>query len=453
MKEAVSKSRIFGFLSVNRWGNGACAAGWNGRPARCGVRRRGTPAAWAGAGVAGCSAKQAGSLFHPSFGPEQARKTFDFLSVMPVQRQTKAMVAVAMLMLFAFAATADDCAICGQPIVGTIYQMTDNVTGQKVEVCSNCTQLPLCFICGLPARNGTQLSDGRWLCTRDAQNAITDINDVRRVFGQVHDYLDNLYARFTSFPTNVDVSVIDRVDVDSMFQMVGNSFESPNVLGVTQPITTDGVKHYKISLLTGQPLSQLEEVCAHELSHAWVGDNVSPERHARIERDAEEGFCEMMGYLIMDAMGEESEKKRVLENAYTRGQVELFIAAEQQYGFDEILDWMQYGVTGRLEEGHLDEVRDIKMPASQAVAKFDSGQAVGSLPPTAPSRLQLEGIMWGSMPSAIINGRSFFSGDEQKVPVGQTSVTVHCISISKTSVEIQNVDSGKDEQLNLPSTP
>jgi hypothetical protein len=238
-----------------------------------------------------------------------------------------------------------------------------------------------------------------------------------------------------------------------MFQLMGNSFESPNVLGVTRPITTEGIKRYKISLLTGQPLSQLEEVCAHELSHAWVGENVSPERHSRIDRDAEEGFCEMMGYLVMDAMGEESEKKRVLENAYTRGQVELFIAAEQQYGFDEILDWMQYGVTGRLEEGHLDEVRDIKMPISPAVAKFDARQAAGSLPPSAPSSLQLEGIMWGSMPSAIINGRSFFSGDEQKVPVGQASVTIQCVSITKKSVEIRNLDSGKEEKLNLTSTP
>jgi Protein DA1 len=372
-----------------------------------------------------------------------------------VQRHLKTLFTVVLLVCFARAAWADDCAICGQPISGTIYQMTDGVTGQKVEVCSNCTQLPLCFICGLPVKNGVHLSDGRWLCSRDAQSAVMDIDDVQHTFGQVHDYLDHLYARFTSFPTNVDVSVIDRVDVDSMFQVVGNSFESPDVLGVTESYATNGVKRYKISLLTGQPLSQLEEVCAHELSHAWVGENVPPERHARIDRDAEEGFCEMMGYLTMDAMGEEGEKKRVLENAYTRGQVQLFIAAEQEYGFDEVLDWMQYGVTGHLEEGHLDEVRDIKMPTStsQAVANIGAQTSVGSPPPHAPPDLQLQGIMWGSVPSAIINGRSFFSGDEQKVPLGQSSVEIHCLSITKNAVQIRNVDSGKDEQLNLPSNP
>lgn len=360
-------------------------------------------------------------------------------------------LSAAVLIFSTVIAQADNCAICGQPINGAIYLMTDNVTGQRVEVCSNCVKLPLCFICGLPAKDGVQLPDGRWLCRRDAQNAIMDAADVQRVFGQVHDDLDRQFARFTSFPTNVDVSVIDRVDVDSMFQLVGNSFESPDVLGVTEPYTTNGVTRYKIALLTGQPLSQLEEVCAHELSHAWVGENVSPARHARIDRDAEEGFCEMMGYLLMDAMGEQGEKKRVLANAYTRGQVQLFIAAEQEYGFDEILDWMQYGLTGRLQEGHLDEVRDIRMPVSQAIAGFDSRKDVGSLPSAAPSTLQLQGILWSAMPSAIINGRSFSAGDEMKVPVGATTVTVRCLRITKTAVEIQDLSARREERLALPA--
>lgn len=355
--------------------------------------------------------------------------------------------AIAMLIGFAGAALADNCAICGQPIIGKIYLWTDGVTHQQVEVCSNCSQLPDCFICGLPAKDGMELSDGRWLCSRDAKTAVIDINEVQRIFGQVHDYLNRLYVRFTSFPTNVDVSVIDGIDG---FQFDGASFESPDLRGLTEPITTNGVTRYKIFLLTGLPLSQLEEVCAHELSHAWVGENVPPERHARIERDAEEGFCEMMGYLLMDAMGEEGEKQRVLANAYTRGQVQLFIEAEQQYGFDEILDWMQYGVTGRLEEGHLDEVRDVKMPVDTAAANFAARQAIGSAPPPAPSTLQLQGILWGAAPSAIINGHSFFSGDEYKVNVGRSQVTIRCLGISKTAVQIQNVDSGKQESLQLP---
>ena len=354
--------------------------------------------------------------------------------------------------MFAIAVTAraDICAICGQEIHGTVYFVTDKTTGEQVEVCSNCIQLPRCFICGLPVKDGVQLPDGRWLCARDAKVAVLDADDVQRTFYNVHDDLDKLFSRYTTFPTNVDVSVIDQIDVDSLLAG-SSSVENSDVLGFTEGNTVDGQRRYKIGLLSGQSEAQLEEVCAHELSHAWVGENVPPERHARIARDTEEGFCEMMGYLLMDSKGEEGEKKRVLANAYTRGQVQLFVEAEQEYGFDEILDWMQYGVTGRLEDGHLDEVRDVKMPAATAAPGSAAENTPAPLPPpvSAPKALELQGIMWGSLPSAIINGKSFFAGDESSMQIGQVKATIRCINIEKNAVLIQDVDTGKEQELRL----
>jgi hypothetical protein len=350
-----------------------------------------------------------------------------------------------------FAAPADVCAICGQEIHGTAYFITDKETGQQAEVCSNCMQLPRCYICGLPVKDGTQLPDGRWLCARDAKTAMLNPDDIQQTFSVVQDDLDKMFSRYTSFPTNVDVSVIDQINVDSVMGSGNGSVENSDVLGLTQPKLESGRKRYAIGLLTGQSQGQLEEVCAHELSHAWVGENVSPERHAQIERDTEEGFCEMMGFLYVDSKGNEEEKKRVLANAYTRGQVQLFIEAEQQYGFDEILDWMQYGVTGRLEEGHLDEIRDIKMPASNgnSTPRPAAFIARASVPPATPATIQLQGIMWGGMPSAIINGHSFFTGDEAKVSVGQAKVMIRCVNIAKNTVQIKYVDSGKEQELRL----
>jgi len=336
-----------------------------------------------------------------------------------------------------------------------MYLMTDQVTGEQVTVSSADLQLPRCFICGLPVRDGTQLPDGRWLCARDAKTAVMDIDDVQQIFARVHDDLDAQFARFTSFPTNVFVSVIDRVDVDSMFQLSGNTFEGPNVLGVTQPyFISPNVKRYKISLLTGQPVAQLEEVCAHELSHAWVGENVPSERHARIARDAEEGFCEMMGYLYVQSKGEDGEERRVMANAYTRGQVKLFVAAEQEYGFESILDWMRYGVDSELQDGHLDEVRDVQMPDGSAPAAPSAGSSTyarGSLPPPEPATLQLQGIMWGSAPSAIINGQSFFVWDEYKVRTGKTTENIRCLAITQSTARILDVDTGKQQDLTLPA--
>jgi hypothetical protein len=350
-----------------------------------------------------------------------------------------------------FAARADVCAICGQEIRGTVYFVTDKVTGEKMEVCSTCMQLPRCYICGLPVKDGTQLPDGSWLCARDAKTAMMNPDDIQHTFGSVQDDLDKMYSRYTSFPANVDVSVIDQINVDTvMGNGNGNgSVENSDVLGYTQPTQVDGQTRYKIGLLTGQSQAQLEEVCAHELSHAWVGENVSPERHARIERDTEEGFCEMMGYLYVASRGEEQEKNRVLANAYTRGQVQLFIDAEQQYGFNEILDWMQYGVASRLEAGHLDEIRNVKMPATGSAPHPAAFTATASAPPSAPATIQLQGIMWGGMPSAIINGHPFFAGDEFNVRVGQAKVLIRCISIGKNTVHIKYPETGKEQDLRL----
>jgi hypothetical protein len=349
----------------------------------------------------------------------------------------------------------DICDICGQEIHGTIYLMTDKVTGEKKEVCSDCIKLPQCSICGLPIKDGgVELPDGRWLCARDAKTVVLKADEVEQICAQVKDDLDRLFARFTAFPTNVDVTVIDRVDVDSMFFTEGNSFESPDLLGCIRPVTANGQNRYKMSVLTGMPLAQVKETCAHEYSHAWVGENVPKERHKRLGRDAEEGFCELVGYLLMDSQNEEVEKKRVLENHYTRGQINLFIEAEQRYGFDEVLDWMKYGVAPQLEAGHVDEIRDVKAPPASPVAGspavFNVARPVIQSA-SAPAILKLNGIMWGNPPVAIINGHSFYANDLAKVRLGTTNVMIRCLGIKEKSVRIQNMGSGMEQELSLQS--
>jgi hypothetical protein len=350
-------------------------------------------------------------------------------------------------------ARGDICAVCGQPIPGKIYLFTDKVTGEQKEVCSDCIKLPRCSICGLPVKDGTQLPDGRYLCARDARTVVLKADDARQICDQVKDDLDRLFSRFIVFPDNVDVSVIDRVDVDSMFITEGNNFESPDLLGCIRPETVNDKTRYKMRLMTGLPLAQLKETCAHEFSHAWVGENVPKERRARLGRDAEEGFCELVGYLLMDSQNEEVEKKRVLQNHYTRGQIDLFIEAEKRYGFDQVLDWMKYGVAGQLEAGHVDQLRDVKMPSAKSAA---SSPAIFSrtntpAPVAAPAIIKLDGVLWGSRPMAIINGRSFLANDLNPVKVGGTNVIIRCLGIQKTSVRIQNVDSGKEQELYLPA--
>jgi hypothetical protein len=348
------------------------------------------------------------------------------------------------------AAWGEICAICGQPIQGTVYIATDKVTNEKKLICSDCIRLPRCAICGLPMKEGgVQLPDGRYLCARDARTAVVKADDAERICVQVKDDLDRLFSRFTAFPANVDVTVIDRIDVDSMFSPAGNDFESPNLLGCIHPETVNNATRYKMRLMTGLPLAELKATCAHEYSHAWVGENVPKERRARLGRDAEEGFCELVAYLLMDSQSEKGQKKFILQNRYTRGQIDLFIEAEKRYGFDQVLDWMKYGVAEQLEEGHVDALRDVKMPPAKTVAVNPAIYHNTNQPAPAPATIKLQGVLWGNQPVAIVNGRSFFAQELNQVKIGGTNVTIRCLEIRKKSVRIQNVDSGKEQELSL----
>jgi Protein DA1 len=373
-----------------------------------------------------------------------------------MQRRWKFLLTIMLLLCMSlFAARAQDvCAICGKPIQGMVYIMTDEVTGEKKLVCSDCIKLPRCSICGLPVKdNFTELPDGRYLCERDAKTVVLKADDAERICAGVKDDLDRLFSRFTSFPDNVDVTAIDRIDVDAMFHRAGNNFESPDLLGCIQAVEVNGARRYKMSLMTGMPVAELKETCAHEFSHAWVGENVDRAQRG-LGRDAEEGFCEMVGYLLMDSQSEEGEKKRVLANHYTRGQVQLFIAAEQRYGFDQILDWMKYGATGELEPGQLQEIRDVKMPAPKSILVnpvFYNNFHGANPPASAPAVLKLQGILWGNPPVAIINGHSFSANEMDQVKLGKIEVNIRCVQIQKNSVRIQNVNSGTEVELHLPA--
>jgi hypothetical protein len=360
------------------------------------------------------------------------------------------------------AAVGDHCVSCNVEITGSIYVGTDQITGNKVMVCSNCLLLPRCFLCGVPVKNNpTTLPDGRILCARDAKSVVLDANETRRICSQINDDLNRTFARFAVFPANVDVDVIDRIDSFSLFHQTGFDFESPNLLGCIRPV--NGGKRYWMQLMTGQTPSGLKATCAHEFAHGWCGDNVPPERRARIARDAEEGFCEMTAWLLMDGQHEEEQKNLILRNHYTRGQVYLFIEAEQRYGLDQILDWMKYGNTVRLEPGKLEAIRDVTVtaakpaPALPRMAKTNSPSAMNTptnSPPAAPTvageGFRLEGISWGAKPLAIINGHTFALDETAKVKCGSTSMVIRCVSIGKFSARIRETESGTEYELRLP---
>ena len=269
--------------------------------------------------------------------------------------------------LFAGRALADSgrCAICGALFGARVYTMPDAVTEEKAQVCEDCVRLStVCFICGLPVKtHRTELPDGRIICARDARTAVLGEDEAKRICQQAKDSLDRLFSRFMDIPdTNVAVTIVDRVHLQELFKFAGRDYVCPNVWGYVETKTNRHGPEHQISLLCALPLASFKATVAHEYAHVWLNENLSEKRKQSLSRDANEGFCELISYRLMDSQNEEAQKKLIKSNAYTRGQIHLYLEAEQVYGFNDILDWVKYGVDDRLVAGELRRVRDVDSP-------------------------------------------------------------------------------------------
>jgi hypothetical protein len=369
-------------------------------------------------------------------------------------------LAVFSLMLICFgstlwAADSDHCFTCGKALGLTVYTTIDHVTHEKVFLCYQCATSPdECYICGLPAvANPVKLSDGRFLCARDAKDAVLDAARAREICDEIKEKLDRQFSRFLTLPsTNVVIALADRVDLYEEFAVTGNNFECPDVLGYIRSQTNRGGLTHSISIMTALPLPEFKATCAHEFMHAWLFEHASSARRKTLSRDAQEGFCELGAWLLMDSLHEEAQQAKMLRSSYTRGQIDLFIAAEKLYGLNDILDWMRWGVNDRLKAADLGDVRNVEMPSAKSSSPTNTVIYTITESP-GPSTLALKGIFSAkNNPLALINNQSLAPGESARVRVGTNQVMVKCLSIGSRSVRIKIVDSGKELELQLPAT-
>lgn len=347
------------------------------------------------------------------------------------------------------------CELCGGVIGDMVYTVHDKVTEEKKLVCHDCiTCTTLCFICGLPVRtSGTDLPDGRTICARDAKAAVLNEERAKEICLETRDSLDRLFSRFLAFPsTNLTVGIVDRVTLQGMFKFAGNDYECPNVWGYLQTTTNHGQLEHKMSLLSALPIGLFKATCAHEYGHAWLNEHLSAERRKKLSQDATEGFCELTAYLLMDSQNEEAAKKQIRLNAYTRGQVHVFIEAERRYGFNDVVDWMKYGTEDRLKAEDPGGVRVIEAPRHRPPPAASS--LIANPEPTpVPNVLALKGISGTrTRPLALINDHTFEVNEEAGVRVGASNVTIRCLAIREDAVRIRLKGSGEEQELRLRQT-
>jgi hypothetical protein len=186
---------------------------------------------------------------------------------------------------------------------------------------------------------------------------------------------------------------------------------------------------HEIFLCTGLGRERLAAVAAHEFTHAWIQENVPRDR--ALDSDVEEAFCELAAYHIMQRRGQELECRMILDNAYTRGKIDVLVKASDSYQFHRVAAWMKSGRDNSLEADRTDRVIALK-EAPQAFFGFP--EVVHA---RAPEVLTLKGLSGrASRRFALINDTTLTAGEQARVRVANTNVVVRCDEIRDHSVVI-----------------
>jgi hypothetical protein len=361
--------------------------------------------------------------------------------------------------LFTLAARADifSCDTCGKPILDNFFWITDKVSGKRLHICQACENIQgRCYICDLPAVAGSEkLSDGRFICPREIKTIVESETEAKQICGTVNYDLNRLLSRFMNFPDdNVQISIVDKYHLDELFQAPGNESSCVWVYGATSTHPLPGNKYvHTVDLLSHMQNSRLKAVSAHEFTHTWMNENVARDRQLTMDKDSLEGFCELVAYKYMTSLNEQDEMASIKRNFYTHGQILVLIAAEEKFGFNTVMEWIQNGEDTRLDMDKLDRVRVLKdhIPVRTSAAASSAPELVyGTKPIAAPTTLTLKSISGSpSRRFALINSTTFETNEKNRVKVGTNNFSVRCLEIHNDSVVIQVDDSPEKKQLFL----
>lgn len=347
------------------------------------------------------------------------------------------------------AETPKNCAVCQQAIKDTFSWMDSATVRERQAVCKHCSSLEdHCFVCGLPVKSSARkLEDGRWICPRDEQAGVFDQREAERIFHDVQRDVLRIFSGMGVLPTrNITVSLVD----GAVFEQVHKKQRSFHDKSLTMGLTQTRMKgreefDHHIYLINGLGPARLAAVAAHEWAHTWIHQNVPGER--QVDGDTVEGFCELVAYKVMSQRGEELEKKVIMANAYTRGQVSNLVKAEDDYQFYRVVEWMKAGVDAKFDATNTARVLvlgETPSPATPTVAWLPQATT------PVPDKLTLKGISGTAQRRfALINDRTMAKHELGKVRVGDSNVVVRCLDITDHSVVLELKDSAQRTELFL----
>jgi len=334
---------------------------------------------------------------------------------------------------------ADDvCESCQGKLTGQIYSFKDNYHHKSRLVCKECAQLATrCEVCGMPAhpKFGLLLADGKAYCAEDAKEAVITQEAAAALFAEASQDAMDLLKGYSPLPQrNIEVHLVEREEFNRQYRRTPGIDDPSKLLGLTHSERDEqGKFNHEIYLLHGVPRNEFRAVCAHEYTHTWLNERQKKTR--QLHKDTIEGFCELIACKVVSKSDLEDEKKRIIDSTYTRGQVNVLLAADREYEFHRVVQWITDGVDSWLDSEKLPRLLVLREPEVEPLAYPNWPTAK---PSAVPDQLVLKGLSGPSRHRyALINNATLAVGEESRVRVGASSQLVRCLSISNNAVVIQ----------------
>lgn len=220
------------------------------------------------------------------------------------------------------------CRYCGARIRGEYVLLN----GNDGPYCAKCMRTRAqCDLCGAPAGDGAvTFADGRVVCERCRQTAITDPREANALFERVVDLLGNtLGLRLNVRP---QLALVDHARLVELARNAAaeNGHDSEKALGL---FVRAGRKRF-IYLQEYLPRILLIQVAAHELAHAWQGENCPLLRDAMLR----EGFAEWVAYHALLRLDAQKKVAQMLQRRDDYGDgLRRLLEVEKQQGVAAVL--------------------------------------------------------------------------------------------------------------------
>ena len=344
----------------------------------------------------------------------------------------------------------------GQPVRHCIACDKGPLTGQiwKSEhgyICRECYKIERrCWICALPAtKKYVKMADGRFICRREAKNAVVKEHDVQQMFQRTR----NAVKRMTRGYMNLRSP---KINVEIFSQPVWDPDGTKSALHRQGLATTRMVGktfHHNVMLISGLVNTNLIGVSAHEFTHLWINENRG--KH-KIERHTMEAICEMVAYKLAQTYRHHNYMKEIRENPYTQGRAATLLPLVERYGLKALLRWVIEGEGETPSPKDLARLRSVRSASTAAAptGKGPSGSPLYSNSPKVmrkkPKELELKGVIGSSGNyTAMISGAMFRVGETRTVKLEGRAVKVKCVKIEKRSVTLEVGDEKEAVELGV----